>query len=244
MRALSVQELLGVWERGAAQHPLARALTLLFTAGADDSWEALKQLSIGRRNARLLTLREWMFGSRLTALAICPSCDERLELDFDSTDIRAASENESPELSLTMEGYDLRFRVPNSQDLYSIADQDDAITARRALLERCLLSIDQTGEARDAASLPVPIVDAIAVRMAQADPQANVELALECPKCACQWQARFDIVPFFWSEINAWALRVLREVHVMASAYGWREADILALSPQRRQFYLDLIGAA
>jgi hypothetical protein len=35
----------------------------------------------------------------------------------------------------------------------------------------------------------------------------------------------------------------LRDVHELASAYGWRESEILALSPQRRQAYLELVRA-
>ena len=78
--------------------------------------------------------------------------------------------------------------------------------------------------------------------MAQADPQADVQLALSCPACSHQWQSVFDIVSFFWSEMNAWAYRILREVHILASAYGWREADILAMSPYRRQLYLKMVS--
>jgi len=29
----------------------------------------------------------------------------------------------------------------------------------------------------------------------------------------------------------------------LAAAYGWREADILALTPQRRKFYLDMAAS-
>ena len=64
--------------------------------------------------------------------------------------------------------------------------------------------------------------------------------ALYCPECGHRWHATFDIVSFFWSEIDAWAYRTLHQVHRLASAYGWREADILAMSPWRRQFYLSL----
>jgi hypothetical protein len=48
-------------------------------------------------------------------------------------------------------------------------------------------------------------------------------------------------VSFFWQELDDWADRVLRDVHELASAYGWPENEILALSPRRRQCYLDLI---
>ena len=79
--------------------------------------------------------------------------------------------------------------------------------------------------------------------MAETDPQADVQLALACPACGHTWQATFDIVSFFWSEINAWAYHTLREVHGLALAYGWTETDILALSPQRRQLYLEMATA-
>ena len=78
--------------------------------------------------------------------------------------------------------------------------------------------------------------------MAQADPQADVQLALSCPVCGHKWQTAFDIVSFFWSEINAWAARILREVHILAWGYGWREADILALRPWRREVYLEMVS--
>ncbi|HXI74354.1 MAG TPA: hypothetical protein VNG94_02120, partial [Pyrinomonadaceae bacterium] len=86
------------------------------------------------------------------------------------------------------------------------------------------------------------VTDAVAKRMAEADPQADLRLDLSCPACGHRWQALFDIDSFFWSEINAWAQRVLTEVHALASAYGWRERDILDLSPRRRQFYLGLVS--
>jgi hypothetical protein len=90
--------------------------------------------------------------------------------------------------------------------------------------------------------LPDSVIQAVLERMGHADPQANLEIELSCPACSHNWQETFDIVSFLWSEITAWAIRILREVHVLASAYGWREADILAMNPRRRQAYLELIS--
>jgi len=78
-------------------------------------------------------------------------------------------------------------------------------------------------------------------RMAKADPQAEVLITMQCPACPHQWSAPLDIGAFFWAELNAWATRMLREVHLLAAAYGWREPDILALSPRRRQLYLEML---
>ncbi len=243
MRSVSASELLGVWERGLAQRPVRRALTLLTAACPETSPEELAKLSIGQRDARLLTLRQWTFGPQLIGLAICPTCGQRLELTFNVGDIQVATEVEPKDvLALSVADYEVHFRLPNSLDLAAIADQKDVAAGRQWLLENCLMAVHQNGEARSADQLPANIREAVVERMAQADPQADVQLALSCPSCGHQCQAAFDIVSFFWSEINAWASRILREVHTLASAYGWRETDILAMSPWRRQCYLEMLS--
>ena len=89
-------------------------------------------------------------------------------------------------------------------------------------------------------SLSPEIVSAIETRMTEIDPQAEIDLALECPSCGHQWAAAFDIATFLWKELHVWALRTLRDVHSLARSYGWREADVLALSATRRQIYMEL----
>jgi hypothetical protein len=233
-----------VWEWGLAQPPVQRALALLAAACPDIPQDTLAQLSIGQRDARLLTLRVWTFGPQLVSLTTCPGCGESLEQIFRAADIRVAPEVEPAEaLSLTTADYTVRFRLPNSLDLSAILDHKEIPSARDLLLERCLLAVQQNSEERSADQLPAHVVDAAVEAMAQADPQADVRLALACPACDHQWQAVFDIVSFFWSEIDAWASRILREVHTLASAYGWREADIVAMSPWRRQVYLEMVSA-
>ena len=64
--------------------------------------------------------------------------------------------------------------------------------------------------------------------------------ASHCPGCGHDWQPVFDIARFLWQELHAWALHMLREVDTLAASYHWAEADILALSPRRRQAYLEL----
>jgi len=243
MRVLSAPELLNVWEQGLAQPPLQRALLLLAAACSETSLEVLATLSIGQRDARLLTLREWTFGSQLVCVVACPSCGEPLELTFAAADLRAIPEAEPMEtLALSVTGYELGFRLPNSSDLAAVANYKDIAAIRQLLLERCLSTVRHYGEPVSTDQLPADVVDTLVERMAQADPQADMQLALSCPRCDNQWQAAFDIESFFWSEINAWAQRILQEVHVLASAYGWREMDILSLSPWRRQFYLDRVS--
>lgn len=243
MRVLSVPEMLDVWERGNVQSSVHRALLLLSAACPEASADSLTKLNIGERDARLLTLREWTFGSQLIGIATCPDCRERLELTFNVADIQVTPESgTTEELTIKASGYDARFRLPNSLDIDAIADHNDVDVAREELLERCLLSAYHNGEEISPDHLPASLVEKIVERMAEADPGADVQLALSCPSCRHQWHATFDIVSFFWSEINAWAYHRLREVHALALAYGWRESDILTMSPWRRQFYLERVG--
>jgi uncharacterized protein (UPF0212 family) len=243
MRSLYASELLNVWEWGLSQSPIQRALTLLSATCPELSSEQLVNLSIGQRDGLLLALREQMFGPQLVSLAVCPHCGDRLELTFAVSDIRIPPPAEPiAVLSLKTEEYQVQFRLPTSLDLSIVGDQQDLARMRQQLLDRCLLSAQHNGGDIAPQELPAAIVEAVLQEMEQADPQANVQLSLSCPACDHQWQAIFDVMSFFWSEIQAWAQRLLLEVHTLASAYGWREMDILAMSPQRRQLYLEMIG--
>jgi hypothetical protein len=113
--------------------------------------------------------------------------------------------------------------------------------ARRVLFDRCLLSAAHDGQPCAVDKLSEEILDKVEAAMSEADPQADVQLDLFCPSCRHSWLATFDIGSFLWSELNAWAQRVLNEVHLLAKAYAWREADILAMSPTRRRFYLERV---
>jgi hypothetical protein len=241
MRTPTAAELLQVWERGLAQPAVRRGLLLLGVAY--DSADA-ERLSIGQRDARLLDLRERLFGSEMTGLAACPACAEKVELRFQASDIRAHETAEAPErVTFQVENFAGELRLPNSLDLERLDATADLATNRRCLLEACLLSARRDGRYVAAWDLPEDVVTVLAQQMAKADPQGEVRLDLCCPHCAHAWQVPLDIASFLWAELHAWALRVLREVHALATAYGWREADILALSPWRRRAYLDLLGA-
>jgi hypothetical protein len=254
MRNLSVAELLTAWERTLGQSPVQQALVLLAAAYPEYSLEQLAQFSVGQRDAYLLTLRERLFGSQLNSVTACPQCQQRIELAFNVHDIRVEPVMTDPSapggeaMTLTMEGYRVHFRLPNSLDLVSIETSPDVNQAREQLLRRCIQSVVREGAESDdgepldnASRLPMTLVDAMAERMAQEDAQADTRLALSCPDCRHEWRATFDIATYLVGEIHHWVHHVLREVHGLARAYGWREADILAMTPTRRRVYLELL---
>src|SRR5262245_53251801 len=115
MRPLTASELLDVWERGQGQPAVGRALGLLAAACPDTPPDALARLSVGRRDARLLTLCAWTFGGRQVGLADCPGCGERLELALDLADLRVAPAAEpSGPLSVRAAGHEVHFCLPDS----------------------------------------------------------------------------------------------------------------------------------
>lgn len=241
MRPLSAGQLLEAWERGLAETRWRRALPLL-AVSSETSMEGVASLSVGERDRRLLKLREWAFGSQLSSIADCASCGERLEWTIDTTSLPMQQVEAQANEMFERDDYSITFRLPNTLDLEAVARSTDVEAARNVLLERCVTSVSKAGEQVGPAALPEVVTEDLAKRMAEVDPQADVQMDLTCPACGHRWQALFDIESFFWAEIHVWAQRLLSDVHLLACAYGWREKDILELSPWRRQFYLGMVS--
>jgi hypothetical protein len=225
MTPLSDLELLTVWEAAQATHPAARGAHLLRALGEDDAPESL---SIGARDRSLLRHRERWFGSHFETVADCPQCGATAELTFETPPATPASSTRC----IAAGGVELDYRLPDTQDLLAIADCASVAEARRLLAERCV-----DGDA----ALSPEMIDAVAAAMAAADPDGDLSVAITCPDCGHAWDALFDPASHFWSEVDAAALRVLREVDALATAYGWTEREILSLPPARRRAYLGMV---
>jgi hypothetical protein len=237
MGALSASDLLEVWERGSRLGPIGRALELV--AIADPSLESPHLVSIGRRDALLLMLRERIFGPDISAVTSCIACGEDIEMNFRVMDVRVPLQREES-MNVTIDGRRLSLRAPNSQDVEAalgVAPEEALMT----LLTRCACEIGEDGISPSA--LPPALADRVSDYIAAMDPQAEISLSVTCPHCESMGRAGFDIVSFLWTEIAALAVHVLREVHTLASAYGWEERSILSMSAVRRRCYLDMVGA-
>jgi hypothetical protein len=245
MRALSASEMIAIWERGAAQHPVDRALTLL-EACCGEPRERLAQASIGQRDALLLLVHQQLFGDVLQAFAECPQCRERLEYSLSTREIAARSQtggiDSESHLSFVDGGMQVQLRLPNSFDLGAVAASTDMATARRLLAERCVIEMTRERRTVPVSELTDSAVDRIAAHLASADPQADVVIDLTCAACRHAWQVILEIESFLWIKISSLAKRLLRDVHALARAYGWSEQEILSLSPLRRRAYLEMVG--
>jgi len=236
-------EVLALWEVGLSQIPAERALTLLAACCPQAPRADLEQMNIGKRDALLLAFRERLFGPQFSGVTHCPKCKTTLELAFLSAEVRAsAADDSSARFSFSFGEFEFTCRLPNSADLLAVVREGNPDLVTAALFERCVLEKRHRGVEVATASLPGEAIDAIVNEMDGRDPQANIRFALVCPDCSYHWEAIFDIVSFAWNEISAWATRLLRQVHTLAQAYGWREVDILSMNAWRRQAYLEMLG--
>jgi hypothetical protein len=240
-RPLTEHELLSIWERGEGQRPSRRALALLSGAAPDATTAELAAVPIGRRDRSLIELRQQLFGSAFEGVTKCPACDEEVELTFDAREVTRDPSVEPSELRVVDGPYDVEVRIPSTDDLAVIDSIENPEAARDRLFGRCVIRARRDGEVVSAEELPSHVVGAVSARMAAADPQADVQLDVDCPACAHAWREPFDIVGFLWTELAVFARRLLSDVHELASAYGWSEEQILGLSPARRSAYLGML---
>jgi hypothetical protein len=242
MIALQTEDFLLVREAAGGRDPVDQAMTLLARAYPAEPAETLRRLPLGRRNAHLLALRKQLFGVMIEAFAECPQCGQELELSLDADAFPFRSEETaSAELALDAGGYTIRFRLLDSSDLRAAAGCASCSDARALLVERCVLDAWHGDDAVPAGALPPDVVERLAERLEECDPLAETLLNLVCPACGSEWQIAFDVASFLITEVEAHARRILREVHALARGYGWREADILAMSARRRRDYLELL---
>src|SRR5215471_407204 len=153
MVGLSASQMIGLWERGASQHPIDRSMTLLAAACPEFRAEQLALFRIGRRDVCLLLLRESVFGPTLEATADCPNCRETMEFTLRTADLKVDAWSADQPEEIEADGIAIRFRLPNNSDLAAIARSSSVAEARRTLLKRCVLEARREGARVDSEAL-------------------------------------------------------------------------------------------
>jgi hypothetical protein len=248
MRGLSSGELLELWERGMESTEIERGLLMLSYCLPDRSWSQLAAVSVGRRDAMLLELRRATLGPALNAFAVCPGCAGQLEFAMNPEELGLGlvCDVEADMHTFQQGSLVVSCRLPDSTDLYAASSCASVEEARQTILARCIHSIDAATEsafpAPAAGEIPEAVAEGFEAWVAEQEPASEISLKLECPSCGRRWELALDIVNFFWREIQPAARRIVLEVDALARSYGWGEAEILSMSPARRQLYLEMVG--
>jgi hypothetical protein len=247
---LTDHDVLNLQETGLHKSSVERALMILSIAYPDMTRQQLAELSIGERDARLLTIRERIFGQHLAIFTTCPDCKQELELRIRAANLRFPALNSMQDkdegFTTVIGDFYVRYRLPDSTDLEAMATCNSFDAAQSLLLDRCVLEIQDDSSHKGEQNtkqkelLTPAFATELASKITEQDPQSEVLLDLQCAECGHEWQSLFDIATFLWSELEIHAKRLLSEIYVLARAYHWSEQDILALSPVRRRWYMEM----
>lgn len=215
---LDGEALLELYQRGRAGDALSRLAALAQAAGADDA-----TLPLGEIDRRIWALRAgWLdkAGGNAGAEAVCacPACGARLEFTLPPGFALPEPQSGTAEVVVDWQG---RAHVLHQPRLSDIGPGG--------------LRLQALG---DGPWQDPGFVALAAQALQQADPALGFGFAMTCPDCGATRDQLFDPGGYFWAEIEQAARRLLAEVIRLARAFGWSEAQILAMPPARRALYL------
>jgi hypothetical protein len=237
MRALGAEDILHLSETGGTG-AASQALAILARAEPERDAARLCALTVGRRDAELLAVRALTFGAQLNLFCKCPRCRAPAEFSLTAEEVGLSparlAEVVEPK-SVSVAGHEVRLRPVSAGDLVAIETLGAPEAARRALLARCVIAVDGAPPG----DLESDFAAAVEAELARLDPAADTEIALSCPDCGADFAVLLDPLSLLASELRLEARRLLGDVAEIARVFHWSERDILAMTPQRRRFYLE-----
>ena len=222
--------LLAAWDATAALSPHTRGPALLDLARP--SAETALDLPLGEMTRLLAAVCAEAFGARVAAVVGCRGCGTQLDVDLDLARLAGAEparyEPESMVGNMTV-------RTPTARDL--VAAEHCADPAAE-VVRRCV---------RDGEGAPAALDDLGETELAAVDAELDrragsflPSVGGQCPVCSQPVHAALDTAALTWAQVRAKAGRLLGDVADLAAAFGWTEAEVLALPEHRRAAYLEL----
>jgi hypothetical protein len=228
MRPPTAAELLTIWDDFPTESSHVRLEQLLAHALPD---EAIDADTLGTRNQRLIVLHEALIGGRIEAIATCSTCGMANEFDVPTNAIAAApAPDRDARAAIEWDGSHVTARLPTMADIASVCGIQ-AEAARAALIARC------AGE-----ELPDEAAELLGAAFETLDPAAAVRLSTTCAGCERPLNIDVDVAAFVEKAIERRIAVHFAEIDMIARAYGWSEAEILALSSARRARYAAMVA--
>jgi hypothetical protein len=207
----------------------------------------VEALTRGDRDFLALRLRRSLFGDRVSLVVTCanPACGARADLDLEVEALAPEREQPGAEfLDIATPGGPARVREPTGADDRALARVGGSRSERAAeLWSRLVLDLDGRGPLTAQAwlALGAPVRHSIALGLSEQSSAPDLGVVTACPSCSASMQLTIDPFGLLLRELRQGVERLIAEVHCLAWAYGWPEADILALPRTRRWGYLDLV---
>jgi len=246
MQALAGERLLTAWDQCLHESDLGRPLTLLAIASPERTRENLASLSLAELNLELWRLRQITFGEQLRATLPCPSCSAQVEFTLALPEVVKPLEGlllSAGGVEKQWEGWRIAVKPVASNDVEIALRATNTGRAKQILLERCISLTTSSGTFARWDEAPLEVREFAMVLIEEVHDAAEFTCVTICPQCGAEEVNDLDIGRLLWFEVRSAAKHLLREVHELASAYGWGESVILAMSAQRRQVYLSMVRA-
>ena len=220
--------LLAAWDAASGAPAWVRAGVLLDELAPEPDGAAAADQPLGTLTRRFLDLAATWFGDELATVTECQSCGAALDAVVSVDELRRAIEA----TAASARSDDLDVRPLTLTDLAAAAGAPDHAAAGTILARRALVGFDRATEP------DAELVAAVSAALDAVDPLATLTVRLTCPTCGEASEPVLDLGACCWTLADARVRRLLDEVHELAAAYGWSEADIVALGPHRRAHYL------
>lgn len=233
---------------------LSRCLTRL-GPHSPVAMEVVRSLTVGDREALLLSLRRLTLGDSLQCLLSCPhwECGEKIDLDLLVSELLLPPYHHQQtwyesRIRENGAGYRIRFRLPTGadQEEAAVLSQSDPQAAVDLVMHRCMEYVvaqnERPKDERPIEEIPSVVANRLPAIMAELDPQAELTLNCTCPSCGHAFSAIFDTAAYFFQEVEKRMKHLYREVHLLALHYHWSESEILSMTAQKRRRYLDLLS--
>lgn len=157
----------------------------------------------------------------------CSACAKPFEFA-----LQLAALVQPPEKGDTESSGGLRFRLPGGTVL-RLPTVADLVAPAPA---------DPIGAGRFVCMAGGDAPEAVEAALARLCPTASDLVDTECPSCGAAVQVDFDLAIFLMKSLRRERDLLLREVHVIARAYGWGLAEILSLPRDIRHGFVRLAG--
>ncbi len=215
----------------------ALAASLATVGGEDPVPAVVAGLSVADRQFLMLELAARLGPAVTWLTACCAGCGERFDfaVDYRKLPVKEAREG-YPFVDVETGLGTCRFRAPTGADQEPLAglDHDEAL---RCLLA-CCMAADERSSREIVDSLNTEDMGRVETALEAMAPEVAVSVQAACPACGLLHVIEVD--PYRALSPNRGEV-LLREIHVIASAYHWSEAEILELPLDRRKRYLNLI---
>jgi ribosomal protein L37E len=230
------------WERGLMTRPAERAAILLETLTSAEADE-VSAMTLGRRDESLLALRRSLFGPQLSAHMQCRSCGERMHAEFHVGQLLEALHPAQADVTWREGSTEVSLRSPTVADLRAASGAADVESAWQIVIRRCVTFAESSGRRVEAGELSPEVLERAGTLLEEAGAKAHQVIEVACAACGRAHDYALDVAAFLWEEIQIEARRLLHEVARLSRGYGWREADVLAMSAIRRRAYLEMLPA-